>query len=108
MTLKNLAKIFNIPKSRLEKKASEVLLLSELRRIETEIFLISQKYGIKSVTQMDKFIATGKLSEEKVGEDFFRLDYLVERKRKIEKLLTKSDERIDPWAATINLPGLSK
>lgn len=108
MTLKHLAKIFNIPKARLEEKASEMLLLSELRKIETEIFSISQKYGVRSVVQMDKYISSGKLSEENIGEDFFMLDYLVERKQEIEKILNKSQERLDPWAVMTNFRGLPK
>ena len=57
---------------------------------------------------MDRYISSGRLSEEKIGEDFFRLDYLMERKQKIEKILNKSGERIDPWAATTNFKELSK
>lgn len=108
MTLKNLAQTLNIPKRALENKASEMLLLSEFRRIETEIFSLTEKYGVKSLKEMDNLIAKGKLSEEKAGEDFFKFDFLLERKKEIEKLLKSFKEKLDPWAVITSFKGLPR
>lgn len=108
MTLKYLAKKFNLSQKTLESKASEMLLLFEIRRIETEIFAITEKYGVKSLSQMDKRIASGNLSEEEIGDDFYRLDFLLEKKRDIEELLKSYKEKLNPWAVISNFKGLPK
>lgn len=108
MTLKNLAQTLNISKKTLESKASEILLLSELRRIETEIFSLTEKYGVKSLKEMDNLIAKGKLSEERVSEDFFKFDFLLERKNGVEKLLKSYKEKLDPWAVITSFKGLPR
>lgn len=108
MTLNALAKKFNLSKTAVENKAAELLLLSELRRIETEIFSITEKYGVKSLSQMDKKIASGKLSENEIGEDFYRLDFLLEKKSDIDELLKSYKEKLDPWAVITNFKGLPK
>lgn len=108
MTLKYLAKKFNIPKATLENRASEILLLTELRRIEAEIFSLTEKYGVQSLKAMDKLISSGKLTEEKAGEDFFQLDYLLEKKKEIEEILKSFKEKPNPWAVMTNFKGLLK
>lgn len=108
MTLKYLAKKFNLSQNEIESKAAELLLLSELRRIETEIFSVTGKHGVKSLSQMDKRIASGNLSEEEIGDDFYRLDFLLEKKRDIEELLKSYKEKLNPWAVITNFKGLPR
>ncbi len=108
MTIKYLADKFKIPKSDLENEASEILLLSEIRRIEGEIYSITEKHGVKTLSQMDKMIKSGKLTEKQIGEDFFKLDYLIEKKKEVEGLLKDYKEKFNPWIVMNNFKGLLK
>ncbi len=68
-------------------KSKAIVLIEKLRLIESEVFRISSKYGVKTVEDLDKLIEKGKLSEAAVGEDIFIFDYLLSEKKKIEKEL---------------------
>ncbi|MBI2430417.1 MAG: hypothetical protein HYV39_00130 [Candidatus Levybacteria bacterium] len=72
-----------------DKKAKAILLIEKIRLIESEIFQLSAKYGVKSVEELDKKIKKGTLTEKIVGDDVFTLDYLLEEKEKIEQELAK-------------------
>jgi hypothetical protein len=65
-------------------KTKAIILIEKLRLLETEIFRLASKYGVKSVDELDKLVEKGALSEEKLGEDFFVFDHLLEEKEKVE------------------------
>lgn len=91
------------------KKAKAILTLEELRFVESEIFRIASKYGVKTADELDKLIASGKLTEDKVGEDLFLLDHLIMEKDKLEKTLKKlSIKKSQTWESLQDLLGLRK
>ena len=91
------------------KKAKAILALEELRLIESEIFRVASKYGVKTADELDKLIANGKLTEDKVGEDLFLLDHLITEKEKLEKTLKKlSIKKSQAWESLQDLLGLRK
>ena len=49
-------------------KAKAIVILENLRLVESEIFRVASRYGVKSVDELDNLIAKGKLSEGKVGK----------------------------------------
>ncbi len=71
----------------LEDKAKIVLLVEKLRLLESEIFRLSARHGIKTVNELDLLIEKGKISEEKIGEDLFAFDWLVSQKKEAEREL---------------------
>jgi hypothetical protein len=70
-------------------KSEAIILIEKLRLVESELFRLSSKYGIKTIDDFDKLLEKGKLTEEAIGEDFFRFDYLLSEKKLLEKQLEK-------------------
>ena len=110
MTLKQLARQLKTDPQKLEKYASRVLIKNALRSVEAELFVLMKKYGVSSVDQLDKKIQKGDVSEETVGEDFFRLDYLIEQRQILESLYKKdqASPSISTWNAIANMPESQK
>lgn len=91
------------------KKAKAVLLIEKIRLIESELFSISAKYGVKTVEELDNRIKTGKLSEKFVGDDLFTFDHLVVEKENLERELDKLHiKKSDVWKSLQHLLGLPK
>lgn len=70
-------------------KAKAIILIEKHRLIETELFRLTSRYGVKTADDLDRLLYKGKLSEEIVGEDLFLFDHLLSEKTKIEKELGK-------------------
>lgn len=91
------------------KKAETIIFIERLRLIESELFRLASKYGIKSARELDGLIENGKLSEEKIGEDLFIFDHILSEKEKIEKELRKLNvKKVDIWKSLQNLLELPK
>lgn len=91
------------------KKANKIVLIEKLRLIESEIFRLSAKYGIKTVAQLDSLVASGKLTEKLLGNDLFTLDHLLAEKEKVEKELEKLNiRRGEQWKSLQDLLELQK
>ncbi|MCL5675957.1 MAG: hypothetical protein M1120_02420 [Patescibacteria group bacterium] len=110
MTIRKLAVKLNINPNLAEDKASALFLTQELRLAESELLKIAGAFGVSTVEELDKKIAAGKISEEKALEDFYRFDYLVERKKELEKLLQTGGKKIKPnlWESIKNSAALPK
>lgn len=91
------------------KAAKKIMLIEKLRLIESELFSLSSKYGVKTIEDMNKFIAKGKLSEEIIGEDLFVFDHLLSEKSKLEQELSRLKiKKSDIWQSLQNLLKLPK
>lgn len=90
-------------------KAKKILSIEHLRLIESELFRLTAKYGVKTIDELDKRIALGKLSEEAIGDDLFIFDYLLSEKEKVEKELSRLNiKKADVWKSLQHLLGLPK
>ncbi len=90
-------------------KSRAIILIEKLRLVETEIFKLGSKYGVKTVDELDRLINKGNLSEEKVGEDLFAFDFLVKEKEQLEKeTKSLSINKADIWKNLQNLLELPK
>ncbi len=91
--------------------AKAIVLIERVRLIESELFRLGAKYGIKTVEELDQQIVRGKLSEEAVGEDLFVFDQLFSEKRELEKKLEKLNvKKGSAWKSLqhlLELPRLS-
>lgn len=86
-TVETIAETLGLKKEELIRNGVKAYLKSELRRLNAEIIIIHNRYGVKSLEELDKKISKGVLSETKTFEDFTKLDYLEDKKEKIEKIL---------------------
>lgn len=70
----------------------ESYLKAQLRRIETDITALQIQYQVASAKEIDQRYSGGTLPEEGTWEDYFRLDHLEYRRRKIQEALTSLHE----------------
>ncbi len=90
-------------------KGAAIILIEKLRLVESELFRLASKYGVKTVDELDKLIEKGKLTEKKVGEDLFLFDHLVSEKATLEKELAKlSIDKSSIWDSLQSLLGLQR
>ncbi|MCK4821740.1 hypothetical protein KA005_38595 [bacterium] len=62
-------------------------LRQKLSKVESDIFVLSKKYGVKDVFEMDYKVQKGLISENDSYEDYFALDNLEADRDKLKKLL---------------------
>jgi len=86
-SLKKVSEILQMDKDELEKEGIKSFLNAKLRSVETEIFRIAQKYGIKSVEELDEKLKQGLVEEEDVLPDFQELDYFESQREQILKAM---------------------
>lgn len=72
-----------------DNKNKAIAIIEKLRLVESEIFCLSSKYGVKTVDELDLLIKKGKLTEEDAGNEIFLFDYLISEKEILEKELKK-------------------
>ncbi len=58
-------------------------------KVETEIFILAKKYGVKDVFELDSRVKEELISEKDSYYDYFAFDNLEADRKKIEKLLKK-------------------
>ena len=58
-----------------------------LSKVESEIFLIAKKYGVKDVFELDSKVKDGFVSEDDAYDDYFAFDSLEADREKLKKLL---------------------
>ncbi len=91
------------------KKAKMILSIEKLRLIESELFRLVSRYGVKNLDELDKLVAKGKLSEEAIGDDLFIFDNLISEKEKVEKELYKLNiKKGNVWKSLQHLLELPK
>lgn len=78
---------FNISPDALLKESLESFLKQKHSKVESEMFLISKKYGVKNIFEMEEKILKGNISESMGYDDYFLFDNLQAEKDKIENLL---------------------
>ncbi len=91
------ASILNISKEKLERESLKTFLERELRNIESEIYRIGSKHGIKSIFELDEKLKKGEITEEEMLDDFMELDYLESRRDDLLKAMEKAQ-----WQISLN------
>ncbi len=91
ISFEKLANELNINPSVLINESIKLYLHQQLIKIESGIFDIAQKYGIKSIIDLDQKIREGSLNEEIAYEDYFKLDNLEANKELITNALRGID-----------------
>ena len=65
----------------------KLYLEKKLRVIESELFLLAYRYGVRDVTELDEMVKGGKFHEDEAFEDYFDFDYLEHERDKLSQLL---------------------
>lgn len=81
------AKEFHMNPEELLKESLKTYLEKRLSKVESDIFLIAKKYGIKDVFELDLKVKKGLISEKDAYDDYFTLDNLEVEREKIKKFL---------------------
>jgi len=83
------AKELDMKPKELLKESLKSYLNQRLSRIESELFLIAKRYGVKDVLDLDWKLKEGIVTEREAYEDYFALDNLDAEREKIKKFLEK-------------------
>ena len=81
------AKELNMNSDELIKEGVRTYLEKLLAKLETEIFILAKKYGVKDVFELDSRVKEGLISEQDAYDDYFTFDNLEADRDKIKKLL---------------------
>jgi len=81
------AKELHMNTNELIKESIRTYLMQRLSKVESEIFLLAKKYGVKDALELDDRVKEGLISEKDSYDDYFALDNLEAEKEKIKRLL---------------------
>jgi len=84
-----LSKIFEVSASEIQRKAYLLMIDDKISEIETVMFKILNKHGIKDIFEFDEYFKAGKIAESEGWEDFFQLDGLMTEKRELIEIKEK-------------------
>ncbi len=88
MSIATIATQLNMPVSVLRKESIRDFLERRLLAVETELFSLVSKYGVKGIQDLDNKIKKGLVHETtNTREDFFELDSLESRRDTLRKLI---------------------
>ena len=71
----------------LMKESVRTYLNQKLSKVESEIFILARKYGVKDVFELDTRVKEGFISEKDAYDDYFAYENLEADRDKIKKLL---------------------
>jgi hypothetical protein len=81
------AKELHMNPKELLKVSLKTFLEKRLYKIESDLFLLVKKYGVKDVFELDTKVKSGMISEQDGYEDYFAFDNLESEREKIRKFL---------------------
>jgi hypothetical protein len=84
---KKFNEVFNASLPEIEHRAYNNLVKAELGQVESEIFKILNKHGIKNAVELDTWFKEGRISEADGWEDFFVLDGLEYKRKLLKEIL---------------------
>ena len=87
IAIEELAQDLHLKPEELMKKGLHSFLNEKLLALESELFLLAKKYGVKDVFEFDKRIREGKFHEDESFEDYFKFDNLEAERDRIQKYL---------------------
>jgi hypothetical protein len=60
----------------LERASLRLFLTHRLRLVDSQRLSLAHKYGVRTITELDKLVQRGNIHETEAFEDYFELDYL--------------------------------
>ncbi len=87
MTFQQIAEELQLDPKTLEHDSLKTYFEHELKIIESELFSLATKYGIKTIEEFNQAVEKGKFKESEAFEDYFQFDNLEAKKKKVLKIL---------------------
>jgi len=87
ITISRVAKELGLSIEEAERRAIELLVRDELRKVIAEKQLILNKYKVSSFEELMDKVEAGELSDVDIHDDIVRLDYLEYREKSLRKML---------------------
>jgi hypothetical protein len=81
------AKELHMNPDELMRESVRTYLKQKLSKIESELFVLAKKYGVKDVFELDSRVKQGLINEKDAYDDYFAYDNLEADREKIGKLL---------------------
>ena len=82
-TVAKISEILGLNETELINKSLHEFLEYEIASCDAEIIKLKTKYNVKSAKDMEAQYRRGELDEENSWEDFFKLDHLETKRRKL-------------------------
>lgn len=89
MLLDQVATRLNTTPEQLERDSLRVYLERKLRFTESELFSLAERYGVRTVFELDAAVQAGRFHEPETFEDYFRFDYLEGERESLRELLSQ-------------------
>ncbi len=89
MLLEQVAARLNTPPAQLERESLHAYLERRLRFVESDLFMLTHRYGVESVLELDQAVQEGRFSEAETFEDYFRFDHLESERDTLQELLAQ-------------------
>ncbi len=87
MLLEQIATQLDILPEKLERESLRIYVQRSLRLIESELFNLARRYGVKNVAELDQKIQDGIFHENETFDDYFQFDYLESERQKLRDIL---------------------
>lgn len=87
MVLERVAEHFAMTPQQVQQESLRLYLERKLRLVESELFTLTQRYGVQTVAALDQAVQSGQFHEEETFDDYFRLDYLETERGTLQALL---------------------
>ncbi len=87
--LEEIAGNLKIEKEVLARNSIELFLKKELLDTEVQMFKITNRHGVKTVTDFDGLLTTGSAKEEDILDDYMEFDYLESRRDDLLKMFQR-------------------
>ncbi len=81
------AKELHMKPKELLTESLKTYLEKRLSKLEADIFLLTKKYGVKDVFELDSKVKAGFIRESYAYDDYFIFDNLEAEREKIKKIL---------------------
>ena len=85
--IEKVAKELHMNPKELLKVSLKTFLEKRLYKIESDLFLLVKKYGVKDVFELDTKVKSGMISEQDGYEDYFAFDNLESEREKLKSFL---------------------
>ncbi|MBU1488043.1 hypothetical protein KKH56_08380 [bacterium] len=85
--VEKVAKEFHMRPEELMKESLKVYLNRKINTIDSELFILARRYGVKNVFELDEAIKEGRFHEEDSLEDYFKFDNLEAERDRIKEYL---------------------
>jgi hypothetical protein len=89
MLLDQVATRLHTSPEQLERDSLRVYLERKLRVTESELFTLAERYGVRTVFELDAAVQAGRFHEPEAFEDYFRFDYLEGERESLRELLSQ-------------------